>query len=346
MKLLMIAGFLGSGKTTLLLSLLEALADAGHDRTVVIENEVNPRGVDDQYLAQQGLQVKQVRGGCICCTLRFDLMRTLLTVYEELDPELVILEPSGVADAGQVREAMFESGVPLESADLIVLIDSERYEAIRHISGPFFERGIAAADVVAINKLDLATPEKLADIEAWVRSVDSEVPLLAISARDGTNLDILLQLLPGTRPEPVAEHHEHHHHHSTEDGLPPETAVAQAATLTFQPAVDAAGITGAAIKAHAELAETLLDAGAASAGHLKTLLRDAAQGSLLVSTTTLGGPAGTTGGLSGAIASLEVWHNSIVFGVDSGLLEAAVTTFLSQLGGTITLRELPDDAER
>ncbi|MBT3287694.1 MAG: cobalamin biosynthesis protein P47K, partial [Victivallales bacterium] len=78
MQLIVVSGFLGSGKTTLLLALARELCRDGQRKVAVIENEVGAIGIDDALVADAGLPVREIYSGCICCSLRLDLIRTLL----------------------------------------------------------------------------------------------------------------------------------------------------------------------------------------------------------------------------------------------------------------------------
>ena len=107
MHLLILTGFLGSGKTTLLRRIAQAFnATCPDKRMAVIENEVGTVGIDGDFLANDGLTVRQINSGCICCTLRLDLVTTLLDLERTYAPDLIILEPSGVAGPRQVLSAL------------------------------------------------------------------------------------------------------------------------------------------------------------------------------------------------------------------------------------------------
>jgi G3E family GTPase len=99
LKLLLISGFLGSGKTTLLLQIARRLA-AASQKVAIIENEVGEIGIDGQYLRREGLEVQEMFGGCVCCTLAVDLVTTLRKLEESVQPDRVILEATGVAPPG------------------------------------------------------------------------------------------------------------------------------------------------------------------------------------------------------------------------------------------------------
>ena len=125
MDLLIIAGFLGAGKTSLLLELVGGLAAGGTRKIAIIENEIGAVGVDDQVLAAEGLPVREIYSGCICCSLRGDLVTTLLELERQEKPDLVILEPSGAAGVRQVQSALVGyGGEMLKLGPLLLFISS------------------------------------------------------------------------------------------------------------------------------------------------------------------------------------------------------------------------------
>ncbi len=203
MDLIVIAGFLGAGKTTVLLSLARALVARG--RTVaVIENEVGRVGVDPQYLRSHGLELREVFGGCVCCSLAGNLWSTLKQLEEKVAPDIVLLEPSGVASPKMVREILDGYGPGLGSIRMVVLLDIERMEKLRRVIGPLIEAGIESANLVAINKVDLADHATVESARAYISSIRADVPIVACSAtRDGAGA-MLNYLDPGGSAESSA----------------------------------------------------------------------------------------------------------------------------------------------
>jgi G3E family GTPase len=96
MHLLLIAGFLGSGKTTLTINLSRAAVARGQ-RVAILVNEIGEIGIDNQLMRQLELNVWELFGGCICCSLSGDLVSSLQKLDSSYNPDLVILEPSGAA---------------------------------------------------------------------------------------------------------------------------------------------------------------------------------------------------------------------------------------------------------
>lgn len=104
MKVTQVSGFLGTGKTTLMLALSRKLTEAG-GKVAMVVNEIGEVPVDGEVLAEGGMQVKSIGGGCICCEVAANLASTLSQLYREFGPDHVLLEPSGVAVPSQVKTA-------------------------------------------------------------------------------------------------------------------------------------------------------------------------------------------------------------------------------------------------
>ena len=97
MNIIIVTGFLGSGKTTFLTKLATRATKKGL-KVGILVNEIGEIGLDDQFMRRLGLNVWEVLGGCICCTLTADLISTLDTLKNDYDADIVLVEPSGAAD--------------------------------------------------------------------------------------------------------------------------------------------------------------------------------------------------------------------------------------------------------
>ena len=104
MKILVISGFLGAGKTTF----IKALAEKTDKRFVVMENEYGEGGIDGGFLAsgtgQAEMKVWELTEGCICCTMKADFASSILTISNTLDPEYLVVEPTGLGKLGNMKE--------------------------------------------------------------------------------------------------------------------------------------------------------------------------------------------------------------------------------------------------
>jgi G3E family GTPase len=194
--LLLLTGFLGSGKTTLLIRVSERLAETGL-RVAVVVNEIGDVGVDDQLMRRLGLNVWELPSGCICCTLSADLNATLRLLDEKYAPDVVLLEPSGAADVKNVLALLPRyGGRPLESVRTAALVDPLRFEGLLEVLEPLIASQIRRADVVIVNKVDLASDVELAVACRMSRELNPAARLFPLSAREPISPDVLSELLP------------------------------------------------------------------------------------------------------------------------------------------------------
>ncbi len=194
MRLLLISGFLGSGKTTLLLEIARRLV-AASQKVAIIENEVGEVGIDGQYLRQEGLEVQEIFGGCVCCTLSVDLVTTLKKLEKSVRPERVILEATGIARPGDIVPTVRRYASMVEEIQVLALVDAARYEMLLEVMNPLVTAQIGAADIVAVNKIDEVEQAAVQGVEASVKELNGEARVVAISAEQKTNLEELMDAL-------------------------------------------------------------------------------------------------------------------------------------------------------
>ena len=168
-----LTGFLGSGKTTLLNRILTA--DHGQ-KIAVIVNEFGDVGIDHHLLISSNEEIFQMNNGCICCTVRGDLLRILFQLLEQRSKfDTVMLETTGLADPAAVVQTLLVDE-RIRSAfsmnQIVTLVDS------MHIQGHLetqteAQEQIAFADTVLLNKADLVTPEEIDQLEAKIRGINT-----------------------------------------------------------------------------------------------------------------------------------------------------------------------------
>ena len=191
MKLLIIAGFLGSGKTTLLLEVAQRLV-AVPQQIAIIENEVGEIGIDGKYLHQEGLQVQELFGGCICCTLSASLVSTLQKLEELFQPDVAIIEPTGLASPGDVLTTVQSCTPIVTDIKLIVLLDATRYKMLYEMLTPLITTQIQLADIVVINKIDKVDGTDIDLIRNNVNQLNPLDRVAAISVEKKINLEPLV----------------------------------------------------------------------------------------------------------------------------------------------------------
>jgi len=325
MDLLIIAGFLGSGKTTLLLPVVRHLVNQGK-KVVVIENEVGKVGVDDQYLKAQGLAVRELFSGCVCCQLRADLLTTLYDLEKTVNPDVVVIEPSGVASPGQVLDGLVGYGGNLDRRCVLALIDPVRFLILRDWSLPIITDSIAVADLVIITKIDRVTNPQRQAIEEKIYELRPDATILGVCAPEETGLDALFDRLvfhhaSSQVSEPSAQ---------MPDG-PTPTIQARKMDLKFSPPVPSDRIADNIADAMARLADDLSSDGQPFLGHLKAVLKTPQGGFCLFSLTDRNQPPTRKGPLPDQIDQASLTVNAILYGHDAIALYEKLETHFAEL---------------
>ena len=192
MKLLIIAGFLGSGKTTLLLEVAQRLV-AIPQKIAIIENEVGEIGIDGKYLQQEGLQVQELFGGCICCTLSADLVSMLQKVEDLFQPAVTIIEPTGLASPDDVLATVRSSAPMVTDIMVVTLLDATRYKMLYEMLTPLITTQIKLADIVVINKIDSVDGTDIDLIRKDINQLNPQAKVEATSVEKKINLEPLLR---------------------------------------------------------------------------------------------------------------------------------------------------------
>ncbi len=175
---LVVSGFLGSGKTTLVRHLLEEGRRAGL-RVAVVSNEFGELGIDKALLAQGDDGFVELEGGCVCCKLSDDLLRTLQELWERSHPDWVIVETSGLALPYDTLINFWRAPVSDWSCDEVsaVVVNAEQVRDGRDLEGTF-EDQLASADFIVLNKTDLIEESEMAQVRAAVRAVEPDAPIV------------------------------------------------------------------------------------------------------------------------------------------------------------------------
>ena len=221
-----VSGFLGSGKTTLVRHLLADAQRSGR-RAAVVSNEFGELGIDGALLSRDGDDYVELSGGCVCCRLSDELVETLQMLRERANPDLVIVETSGVALPFDVQLNFWREPIAdwIETDVAVVVVNAEQLADGRDLDGTFAQQ-VSSADLLLLNKLDLVAAQVLPKLEAALREIEPDAPLVrAIHAR----LDPALLFPPD--PDGVRERHRSEpsdgrpHHH--EEFVAEEISIAQ-----------------------------------------------------------------------------------------------------------------------
>jgi G3E family GTPase len=188
-----LTGFLGSGKTTLLNRIL---SEEHNKRIAVIENEYGEVGIDQALVIDADEEIFEMSNGCICCTVRGDLIRVLGNLAKRRDKfDYVLVETTGLADPGPVAQTFFmddEIRAEFTLDGIVTLVDAAHIEQQLGRSAESTEQ-IAFADVLVLNKTDLVGSEALDRLEARLRDMNRMARVVR-SERANIAVDTVLNL--------------------------------------------------------------------------------------------------------------------------------------------------------
>ena len=219
-----LTGYLGAGKTTLLNRIL---SEPHGKKYAVIVNEFGEIGIDNDLVVGVDEEVFEMNNGCICCTVRGDLVRILDGLMRRKGKfDAVIVETTGLADPAPVAQTFFidENIGSKTRLDAVVTVADAKWLIDRLKDAPEAKNQIAFADVILINKTDLVSGEELSEVEARIRGINpyakvhrterAQIPLNEVLGRNAFDLDRILDL----EPEFLADEEDHEHPHGHDHG--------------------------------------------------------------------------------------------------------------------------------
>jgi len=223
-----LTGYLGSGKTTLLNRILSE--DHGK-RYAVIVNEFGEIGIDNDLIVESDEEIYEMNNGCVCCTVRGDLIRTVEGLMRRPGRfDAILVETTGLADPAPVAQTFFmDDDVRSKTRlDAVVALVDAKHLPLRLKDSREAEDQIAFADVIILNKTDLVTEDELREVEATVRAINpaarilkaqrSGVPLGEVLDRGAFDLKRALENDPHFLDADEHDHdhdHDHHHHEAS-----------------------------------------------------------------------------------------------------------------------------------
>jgi G3E family GTPase len=223
-----LTGYLGAGKTTLLNRIL---SEPHGKKYAVIVNEFGEIGIDNDLIVGADEEVFEMNNGCICCTVRGDLVRILDGLMRRKGKfDAIIVETTGLADPAPVAQTFFidENVGRKTRLDAVVTVADAKWLNDRLKDAPEAKNQIAFADVILINKTDLVTPAELEEVEARIRGINpyakvhktqhAQIPLHEVLGRNAFDLDRILEIEPEfLEGEDHDRGHDHDHGHDHHD---------------------------------------------------------------------------------------------------------------------------------
>lgn len=229
-----LTGYLGAGKTTLLNRIL---SENHGKKYAVIVNEFGEIGIDNDLIIGADEEVFEMNNGCICCTVRGDLVRIMDGLMKRKGKfDAIIVETTGLADPAPVAQTFFVDEDVQKNArlDAVVTVADAKWLSDRLKDAPEAKNQIAFADVIVLNKTDLVTKPELAEVEARIRGINPyaklhrtercSVALADVLDRGAFDLDRVLDIEPDflevdDHDHDHDHHHGHDHHHDHGHGL-------------------------------------------------------------------------------------------------------------------------------
>ncbi len=183
-----ISGYLGAGKTTLLKRIIDNL-----DRKfAILMNEFGEVSIDSQIIKGKNVNIQELSGGCVCCSLTGEFQEALKEIIDTYKPEIVIVETTGVAEPDAIVFDVEESFKDAKLDTVIIVADADainRFPAISRIG----EAQIEVADIILLNKKDLVNGEILSDIETRLKLINDKAHIFRTKNCD-IDIDLLFSL--------------------------------------------------------------------------------------------------------------------------------------------------------
>lgn len=207
----LVLGFLGAGKTTAILNLLKQKPQ--DEKWAVLVNEFGEVGIDGALLSNQGVAIKEVPGGCMCCVSGLPMQIGLNSLIGFSRPDRLFIEPTGLGHPSQVIETLtgeFYRDLLHLSAS-VCLVDPRRLDDERVLASRQFHDQIAVAEVLVASKSDLCTAEQLMQFDTWARGWEPAKRRIG-QISDG---QLPMEWLMGeseSLPAQFPDSHRHHHH--------------------------------------------------------------------------------------------------------------------------------------
>src|SRR5712671_4434136 len=220
-----LTGYLGAGKTTLLNRIL---SEPHGQKFAVIVNEFGEIGIDNDLVVGADEEVFEMNKGCICCTVRGDLVRIIDGLMRRKGKfDAIIVETTGLADPAPVAQTFFvdESVGRKTRLDAVVTVADAKWLRDQLKDAPEAKNQIAFADVIIINKTDLVSAAELRETEARIRGINpyarlhrtqkAQIALDEVLGRNAFDLERILEIEPEFLH---ADDHGHDHHHDNDHG--------------------------------------------------------------------------------------------------------------------------------
>ena len=209
-----LTGFLGAGKTTLLNHIL---ANQQGVKTAVLVNEFGEIGIDNDLIIATGDDMVELSNGCICCSINGELLEAVYRILDRPDPvDYLVVETTGLADPLPVAMTFLGSDLRDQTRldSIITLVDAENFSD-EILEGEVARAQVVYGDILLLNKCDLVSEQRLAEVEGQLRAIKTDARILR-SVNGDVNLPLLLSvgLFESDKVAAEQNHDDHDHGHS------------------------------------------------------------------------------------------------------------------------------------
>jgi G3E family GTPase len=213
-----ITGFLGTGKTTAILHLLKN--KPAHENWAVLVNEFGEVGIDGALMSEEGAMIKEVPGGCMCCTAGVP-MSVGINLLLRQKPDRLLIEPTGLGHPKQVIATLtseqYQDYIDLRTT--LTVTDARYFDQDRYLTNDNFVQQLSVADTIIANKSELASPQQIASMHTWLQQHNLIQPVIQTS-----HGELALELLDSVKGNlgEALKIESHHHEHAA---LEPQFAI-------------------------------------------------------------------------------------------------------------------------
>ncbi len=175
MKILLVSGFLGAGKTTF----IKEMAKNINLEFVVLENEYADIGIDGDFLDEKNLNVWEMSEGCICCSMKGDFKSSIKKIYSEINPEYLVIEPTGVGMLSSIIENIREiNNNDIEILSPLTLIDITSFNEYLETFNNFFIDNLKNTGKVILTKLENYNPFDIENIKNEIFKINNNLEII------------------------------------------------------------------------------------------------------------------------------------------------------------------------
>lgn len=200
LEILIIGGFLGSGKTTTLINIGKYYTSIKKKKVAIIVNEIGDIGIDGDIINQYGFNSKEITSGCICCSLKVSLKSTIFTLIEEYNPDILIIEPTGIALPLQIKNEiiLMDIKISYKLLPLVVLVDCSRFKQLIKELKRFFIQHLDGAELIVLNKIDLINKFELKLVEESCIQINKKSKVCYLSNKNKDLISNLIFMIENT----------------------------------------------------------------------------------------------------------------------------------------------------